>query len=341
MSLRVILFPWLLCCLSVMAQNDGKTVEGYLERAQRSLQAEQPEMALEFVDYALQLDSNSHEALMQRVRICSMLRRYEEAVDGCIRLKALAGEKPVELYTRWCNIYMNMNNAEAARDIVEEGLSLHPESFALIYNKAHVLMSLKEYAKAYACYERAFRMDPLADGPPFLLGMRADGQGHLAEALLYYLQNLMVDPQGEAAAFIMRQFSSWLQRETLPETASHEDFLILEAMRELSSEPTPFGQPFAIVNKSLEVVLRDMLPREEGYEVKNFYRTDDPLNETCRRLYADMRSKGLLTAFLHNAAVTSGGGRNAEWLKTHHDEVMRVAEYMQTATSKFEKEPAQ
>ena len=212
-------YRFLLACLcsflllSASAQEKGRSVEQCLSNASRSMQADQPQLALEFVDQALRIDSLSQDAWLMKIRVCSRMRRYEDAVEACIRLKACPGERPVELYTRWVSIYVNTNNAEAARDIVEEGLALFPESFALTYNKGHVLMSLKQYAEAYQCYERAFAMDPLADGPPLMLGMRADGAGRLAQALLFYLQNLLIDPQSDAAPVIMHQLVSWLNRD--------------------------------------------------------------------------------------------------------------------------------
>jgi hypothetical protein len=44
--------------------------------------------------------------------------------------------------------------------------------------------------------------------------------------------------------------------------------------------------------------------------------------------YADMRSRGLLTAFLHNAVVLSANGQNTEWLKSHPEEIRRLADYV-------------
>lgn len=302
----------LLLVLPLHAQSEGPSLASCLENARRSLQADQPQLALEFTDYALRLDSLSADAWLLRIRICSSLSRYEEALEACIRLKACPGPRPVELYTRWIGIYLNTNNPQAALDIAREGLALFPQSFALIYNQGHALMDLGRYSEAYACYDAAFHLDPLADGPPFLLGMQAEGAGHLAQALLLYLQNLLVRPHSDAAPYILRQLESWLQLETLPETAGHEDFLLLQMLRELRPEQASYGAVYEILLRGLDVLLSDFPPRPEGYQPANFHQTPQPLTDTCRPLFADMRCRQLLEPFLHSVTLLALDQRNAD-----------------------------
>lgn len=328
-----------LCAVPCVAQSDDAgRLEGYVEKAGNCYRMGQMDLAYEFVGYALDLDSADTRALQLKIEICSAMKKLEEALDACIRLKACPGEKPVELYTRWCAIYMNMNNPTAARDIVDEGLRLFPENFDLNYSRGHVLMELREYTEAYACYERVFRMDPLAEGPPFLLGMRWDGMGRLASATFFYLHDLMVNPTSNASGYIMKQFAWWPSRETLPEnTAGDEDFLIFEAMRDIHQNRVTYGMPYAVLSHSMNVLLRNLPVRDEGYAPRNFFEADDVREETFRLLYADMRCRGLLEVFMHHAVVASENEQNAAWLSAHQDDVQRLAEYINGIIPLFEK----
>lgn len=328
-----------LCAMPCVAQTDeARKLDEYVEKAGNCYHMGQMELAYELVGYALALDSADTRALLLKIEVCSAMKKQEEALDACIRLKACPGEKPVELYTRWCAIYMNMNNPAAARDIVDEGLRLFPESFALNYSRGHVLMELGEYVEAYACYDHTFRMDPLAGGPPFLLGMLWDGKGCLGNALFFYLQDLMVSPTSNASGYIMKQLTWWPSREMLPEkTAGDEDFLIFEAMRDIHQNRAIYGMPYAVLSHSLNVMLRDLPVREEGYAPQNFFEAEDVKNETFRPLYADMRCRGLLEVFMHHAVVASDNEQNTAWLSAHDDDVQRLADYMTTIIPLFEK----
>ncbi|MCR4921925.1 MAG: tetratricopeptide repeat protein [Bacteroidaceae bacterium] len=328
-----------LCAATCAAQsNDGARLEEYVEKADNCFRMGQTELAREFVDYALSIDSADTRALLLKIGICTTLKQLEEALDACIRLKACPGEKPVELYTRWCAIYMQMNNPAAARGIVDEGLRAYPESFALNYSRGHVLMALGEYREGYSCYERVFRMDPLADGPPFLLGMRWDGMGQLAKALFFYLQNLLVKPSGQAAEIIVKQLAWWPSRETLPiETAGDEDFLIFESLRDIHQSHATYGLPYAVLSHSMNVLLRNHPVRDEGYKARSIFEADDAVNETFRLLYADMRCKGLLETFMHNVVSVSDNPQNNLWLSSHEDDIHRLADYVSTIVPLFEK----
>ena len=340
-SLRLVLLcAVILCATSASAQKDDNArLEEYIEKADNCFRMGQTELAREFVDYALAIDSADTRALLLKVGICTTLKQLEEALDACIRLKACPGEKPVELYTRWCTIYMQMNNPAAAREIVDEGLQLYPESFALNYSRGHVLMALGEYREGYDCYERVFRMDPLADGPPFLLGMRRDGMGQLARALFYYLQNLLVKPNGQAAEIIVKQLAWWPSRETLPaETAGDEDFLVFESLRDIHQNRATYGLPYAVLSHSMNVLLRNHPVNDEGYQACNFFEASDAMNETFRLVYADMRCKGLLETFMHNVVAVSGNAQNEAWLSGHEEDVHRLADYLSTIVPIFEKQ---
>jgi serine/threonine protein kinase len=78
------------------------------------------------------------------------------------------------------------NNPDNARGILEQAISLDPNSFEANYQMGRLLTFKKEYSKAVTFYEKAMQLDKRVPEIPFNLGYIYMNQGSFDDAIKYY-----------------------------------------------------------------------------------------------------------------------------------------------------------
>ncbi len=132
-------------------------------------------------------------------------RRLFEDIE---RFEAEYAERPDGLvFARLADAYRKTGDPQRALDLLEEGLSRHPNYFSALIVQGKSFLDLKRSAEAEGAFRRVLELD--ADNMVALqaLAELATDRGELEEAARWYERLVQVDPANEDAAAAFKQLA--------------------------------------------------------------------------------------------------------------------------------------
>ncbi len=149
--------------------------------------------ALDLLDIALAISSNSYQIFFNRGNIYFDLGKYEQAIND---FNLAISNNPV-LYEAYNNIgkcYYEIKNFFSAEKSYSKALEINPDYAEAWSNRGVTLISLNNYQSALDDFEKAINLNPLFFQAYSNKGLALHALKRFDEALLAYEKSLQINP---------------------------------------------------------------------------------------------------------------------------------------------------
>jgi len=137
-------------------------------------------------------DSLNPELYRRRAKYFLSKRMFSEALGDTRRALAI-DEKDVKNHITLGEIFMQMGQAERAREIYSQTISIDPENPLVYVNMARFHLILGNIAPAFNYLDQALILDPINSEALFLKGYAYMENADTTKAIDYYMQSVSVD----------------------------------------------------------------------------------------------------------------------------------------------------
>ena len=157
---------------------------------------DQREEALAYYDIATAVDPGFIQGWYAMGRTLFALHRYEEAIAAYERLMVLDPTPPADVYESLGWSYLETNNLEMARDVLNRGLMVFPNQRTYYLAMADTFRAESDFRAADSWYARMLQRWPFDVQAWSGRGDVAVASGRLKDAIRYYQVAVENQPQG-------------------------------------------------------------------------------------------------------------------------------------------------
>ncbi|MFT6930742.1 MAG: tetratricopeptide (TPR) repeat protein [Sediminicola sp.] len=114
--------------------------------------------ALYYINKAINIDGENSVYWKKSAKINKALENYDEA-DFAYKQAVDLGNFELETWLSWTEVVLQLDDAESAFQILQQGLEFYPEEAKLWYAVTGVHLLLKKTAKAKISFSKAIKLD--------------------------------------------------------------------------------------------------------------------------------------------------------------------------------------
>jgi Tfp pilus assembly protein PilF len=291
--------------------------------------------AIKRYDSALAVDKDNLLTLAEKAFTLMIMEKYDESIEYCKKaVKKHPDEDPLKmLYVTYGTDYDYQKKTDKSIEVYDEGIKMFPGFYLLYFNKGITLQSVKRYAEAEACYQKAVMLDPYHAGSHNALARLLYNESKTVPALMAFCRLLILEPQSDRAkddlTYLQKDMDGNMERSSSGGVVIHVD---ANAINDSIKTDNNFSMVELIMSVGATLPL-DSLNKSKTY---NFaYRLKAVFGELAELksknsgfywdyyapYFIDMKEKDQVDTFAHIAFASSDDKENTEWLNTHKKEI--------------------
>jgi tetratricopeptide (TPR) repeat protein len=198
------------------------------------LMAQQPQAALVTLAPLLAAEHPDPESLELAATAYESARQTPQAV-AALRQAILLAPKNVNLYLDFANLSYAHDSFQVGIDVISDGIELQPQAAPLYFARGVLSVSLAQYDKAEADFQKAYELDPSQSLSAAAQGLAAAQENDLDRALAKVQASLAQKPNDALLLYLQADILS--QKGADPGTPEFETAM-RSATKAVSLQPT-------------------------------------------------------------------------------------------------------
>jgi Tfp pilus assembly protein PilF len=294
------------------------------------------EGAIKRYDSALMLDKDNLLALTEKAYSLMAMEKYDESIDCCKKaIKKHPNEEPLKmLYVTYGSDYDYQKKTDKSIEVYAEGIKSFPDFYLLYFNKGITLQSVKRYAEAEACYQKALLLNPYHAGAHNAVGRLLYIENKEIPSLMAFCRLLILEPRSGRA----KDDFTYLQEimEGNVEKDSTDGGVTIHVDANSLNDSIKTENNFSMVELTLSMGATLPLDSLNPSKINNFsYR----LQAVCSEMkelksknsgyywdyyapyFIEMKEKNYIETFSHIAFAGTDSKENNEWLSSHKKDI--------------------
>ncbi len=297
---------------------------------------------------ALELDKDNLLALTEKAFSLLLLKKYDESIQCCqLAIEKHSGEKELKtIYVTYGNATDELKRTDKSIEIYNEGIKLFPNSYQLYYNKGITLSSIKKYAEAILCFEKAISINPKHSSSHNAIGQLLNNKNERIPSLLATCRFLILEPESKRAKNNLIRLQEIMNGNV--EKSDKKGGVTVYISEKMLGDTLANGKPAENSFSTTDMILR--MTTALDFDKKNKNKTDveqfiRKFETVCASLeevqknnfgfywdfyvpyFIEMKNKQLINTFAYIAFASSENPEVTKWLKSHPDETTKFYDW--------------
>ncbi len=297
----------------------------------------QYDMAVEYSDYALSVDSLHAKSWVEKAFSYLMLGRSDEGAHLCAQVYGFTKEPFPELYEVWTMCLYEANDTLAFRRVLAEGVKRFPDSYRLLFYCAADYSSRGMFRDEYLCNEKIFSQDANQIYAAYRMGVYNEAYGAFSRALVCYCHVLLTAPESDGSALVLEHLSKWPELTQEIKHFAPIDKKIAKSLNGLKVEDCSYGIHYEVLDRSLKAYTSFYKYFTGPPRPLSFWKVKNPMENCCAPILVSLYLSRHREAFLHSAVYQSGNAENDRWTSEHQEAMLRYVQYLEKKMKYFNK----